>query len=144
MTFVRKAKLSNFQSSLDIQFDADDADIDNKAPRAGGVELAPQIADLDVDHIRLRHEVEISHILEQHRPGHDRPRSAHEIFEQGEFSRQEDGRSLAVRGESPRRGRALFDDQNRSGGKSVRWRSRRPVTFCYVSESMSCRLLAFI
>jgi hypothetical protein len=142
MTFVRKAKLSHFQSSVHIQFGADGADIDNKAPRAGGV--GPQIADLDVDHIRLRHEVEISHILEQHRPGHDRPRSAHEIFEQGEFSRQEDGRSLAVRGESPRRGRALFDDQNRSGGQSVRWRSRRPVTFCYVSESTSCRLLAFI
>jgi hypothetical protein len=69
-------------SSVHIQFEADGADIDNEAPRAGGVELAPQIADLDVDYIGLRHEVEILHILEQHRPGHDLPRSAHEIFEQ--------------------------------------------------------------
>jgi hypothetical protein len=38
----------------------------------------------------------------------------------------------------------VFDDQNRSGGQSVRWPSRRPVTFCYVNESTSCRLLAFI
>src|SRR5258708_34009821 len=58
-------------SSVHIQFEADGADIDNNAPRARGVELAPQIADLAVDDIRLRHEVEIPHILKPHTPGHD-------------------------------------------------------------------------
>src|SRR3984957_8198464 len=82
-------------SSVHIQFEAHGADIDNEASRARGVELASQIADLDVDDIGLRHEVEIPDILEQHRPGHDLARTAHEIFKQGEFSRQEVNR-LAV------------------------------------------------
>src|SRR5258708_36950507 len=87
-------------SSVHIQFEADGANIDNEAPRAGGVELAPQIADLDVDDIRLRHKVEIPDILEQHRPGHDLAWSAHEIFEQGEFPRQQVNR-LTVAPDAP-------------------------------------------
>src|ERR1700690_4078572 len=76
-------------SRVHIQFEADSADIDNEAPRARRVELAPQIADLHVDDVCLRHKVEIPNILEQHRPGDDLPGSAHEIFEQGEFLRQQ-------------------------------------------------------
>src|SRR5580693_8619874 len=87
-------------SSVHIQFEADSADIDDEASRARRVELAPQIADLHVDDIRLRHKVEIPNILEQHRPGHDLPGSAHEIFEQGEFPRQEINR-LAVAPDAP-------------------------------------------
>src|ERR1700722_14079082 len=87
-------------SSVHIQFEAHGADIDNEASRARGVELASQIADLDVDDICLRHEVEIPNILEQHRPGHDLAWSAHEIFEQGEFPRQQINR-LAVAPDAP-------------------------------------------
>src|ERR1700722_595502 len=87
-------------SSVHIQFEAHGADIDNEAARARGIEIAPQIADLDVDDVGLRHEFEIPNILEQHRPGHDLPGSAHEIFEQGEFPRQQINR-LAVAPDAP-------------------------------------------
>src|ERR1700728_4495743 len=87
-------------SRVHIQLEDDSADIDNEAPRARRVELAPQIADLHVDDIRLRHKVEIPNILEQHRPGDDLPGSAHEIFEQGEFPWQEINR-LAVAPDAP-------------------------------------------
>src|SRR5271154_3593450 len=87
-------------SSVHIQFEADGPDIDDEASRARRVELAPQIADLHVDDIRLRHKVEIPNILEQHRPGHDLAWSAHEIFEQGEFPRQQINR-LAVPPDAP-------------------------------------------
>ena len=60
-----------------------------------GIELAAQVADLDVDDIGLGDEFEIPHVLEQHRPGHDLAGAAHEIFEQGEFPRQQIDR-LAV------------------------------------------------
>src|ERR1700722_12022959 len=87
-------------SSVHIQFEADGADIDNEASRADGVELAPQVADLDVDDIGLRHEIEIPHVFEQHRPGHDLAGPAHEIFEQSEFPRQQIDR-LAVAPDGP-------------------------------------------
>src|SRR5271154_1227018 len=76
-------------SSVRIQFEANGADIDDEAPDAGRIELAAQVADLDVNDIGLRHEFEIPHILEQHRPGHDLPGAPHEIFQQGEFPRQQ-------------------------------------------------------
>src|SRR5271166_6312882 len=82
-------------SSVRIQFEADGADIDDDAPGAGGIELAAQVADLDVNDIGLGHEFEIPHILEQHCPGHDLAGSAHEIFQEPEFSRQQIDR-LAV------------------------------------------------
>src|SRR5690242_8387021 len=73
-------------SSIRVQPEADGADIDDEAPGAGGVELAPQVADLDVDGVGLRHEFEIPDILEQHRPGHDLAGAAHEIFKKSEFA----------------------------------------------------------
>src|ERR1700728_4085788 len=76
-------------SSIGIQFEADRSDIDDEAPAAARIELAAQVADLDVDDVGLRHEFEIPHVLEQHRPGHDLAGPAHEIFEQGEFLRQQ-------------------------------------------------------
>src|SRR5580698_9524419 len=87
-------------SSVHIQFEADGPDINYEASRAGRVELAPQIADLDVDDIRLRHKVEIPNIFEQHRPGHDLPWAAHEIFEQAEFPRQQINR-LVIASDAP-------------------------------------------
>src|SRR5271156_6299606 len=86
-------------SVIRIEFEADGADIDDEASRARGIELAAQVADLDVDDIGLRHEIEIPYILEQHRPGHDQARAAHEILEQFEFSRQQiDELALAMHG----------------------------------------------
>src|SRR5271156_2592834 len=76
-------------STVHIQFEADGADINNESSRAGGIELAPQVADLDVDDVGLRHEFEIPHILEQHRPGHDLAGAAHEIFHEPEFPGQQ-------------------------------------------------------
>src|SRR5271155_846437 len=76
-------------SSVRIQFEANGADVDDEAPDAGGIELAAQVADLDVDDVGLRHELEIPHILEQHRSGHDLAGAPHEIFQQGEFPRQQ-------------------------------------------------------
>src|ERR1700733_11177488 len=67
-------------SSVHIQFEADGANIEDEASPARGVEFAPQIADLDVDDIRLRHEVEIPDVLEQHRPGHNLPGRQQKIF----------------------------------------------------------------
>src|ERR1700734_3857457 len=87
-------------SRVHIQFEADSADIDNEASRARRVELAPQIADLHVDDVRLSHKVEIPNILEQHRPGHDLPWAAHEIFEQAEFPRQQINR-LVIASDAP-------------------------------------------
>src|ERR1700744_1242605 len=75
--------------TIHIQFETDGADIDDEASRVGGVELAPQIADLDVNDIGLRHEFEVPHILEQHGSRHDLTGAAQEIFEQGELPRQQ-------------------------------------------------------
>src|SRR5271154_2852480 len=87
-------------SSVRIQFEADSADIDDEAPDAGGIEVAAQVADLDIDDIGLRHEFEIPHILEQHRPSHDLTGAAHEILEEFEFPRQQIHR-LAVAAHGP-------------------------------------------
>src|ERR1700689_2117830 len=76
-------------SSIRIQFEADRSDIDDEAPAAARIELAAQVADLDVNDVGLRHEFEIPHILEQHCPRHDLAGATHEIFQQGEFPRQE-------------------------------------------------------
>src|ERR1700691_2128695 len=86
-------------SSIRIQFEADRSDIDDEAPAAARIELAAQIADLDVYDIGLRHEFEIPHILEQHRPSHDPVGAAHEILKEGEFPRQEiDQLAVALHG----------------------------------------------
>src|SRR5579863_724264 len=86
-------------SSIGIQFEADRSDIDDEAPDARRIELAAQVADLDVDDVGLRHEFEIPHVLEQHRPGHDLAGATHEVFQQGEFPRQEiDELAVAARG----------------------------------------------
>src|SRR5580698_4528130 len=76
-------------SIVHIQFETDGADIHNEASRAGGIELASQVADLHIDNIGLRHECEIPHILEQHRARHDLAGPAHKVFQQGEFPWQE-------------------------------------------------------
>src|SRR5271170_6015849 len=79
-------------SSVRIQFETDGSDIDDESPDASGIELAPQVADLDVDDIGFRHEFKIPHILEQHRPGHDLAGAANEIFQELEFAREQTDR----------------------------------------------------
>src|SRR5271165_4080947 len=83
-------------SRLNIQLETDRADVDDELPRPCGIELPAQIADLDVDDVGLRHEFEVPHVLEEHRPGHDLARAAHEIFEELEFPRQEIDRSAGA------------------------------------------------
>src|SRR5271168_5166603 len=86
-------------SSVRIQFEANGADIDDEAPDARRIELAAEVADLDVNDVGLRHEFEIPHILEQHCPRHDLAGATHEVFQQGEFPRQEiDQFAVAARG----------------------------------------------
>src|SRR5271166_7033814 len=88
----RKARVLK-TSIVSIQFEPDRPDVDDESSRAGRVELATQIADLDVDDVGLRKEFEIPDILEKHRPSHDLTRAAHEIFQQLEFPRQQIDRS---------------------------------------------------
>src|SRR5271155_5355824 len=76
-------------SMIRIQLEADGANIDDETPNARGVELAAQVADLDVDDVGLRQEFEIPHILEQHCPGNDLTGAAHEIFQELEFPRKQ-------------------------------------------------------
>src|SRR5208282_6811129 len=52
-------------SIVSIQFEPDRPDVDDESSRAGRVELATQIADLDVDDVGLRKEFEIPDILEK-------------------------------------------------------------------------------
>src|SRR5271163_625696 len=80
-------------SVVNIQFEPDRPDVDDEPSRAGRVQLATQIADLDVDDVGLRQEFEIPDILKQHRPSHDLTRAAHEILEQLEFPGQKIDRS---------------------------------------------------
>src|SRR5215475_12243935 len=50
------------------------------------VDLLPEAADMDVDHIGLRIEMIVPHALEQHGAGHDLASMAHKIFEQAELT----------------------------------------------------------
>ena len=51
------------------------------------VDLLTQTADVDVDDIRLRIEVVIPHLLQQHRPRHHLAGMAHQVLQQAEFTR---------------------------------------------------------
>src|SRR5262245_32147411 len=55
----------------------------------GPVDLAAEIADVDVHHVRLRVEVEPPHVLGQLRPALDAPDAAHEELEQRELPDRE-------------------------------------------------------
>src|SRR5579871_4466033 len=76
-------------SILNIQFETDSAHIHDVAAPAVRIELTAKIADLHVDDVGLREELEIPHFLEEHPPGHDLPGVPHEIFEQPEFAREQ-------------------------------------------------------
>src|SRR6478672_480109 len=53
------------------------------------VDLATQAPDIDVDDVGRGIEMQVPHVLQQHRTRHDVPLVAHEIFEQLEFARQQ-------------------------------------------------------
>ena len=61
--------------------------IDDEAATVFWIELAPQIADVDVDHVGLQDGPEVPDIFQQHGARYDLPRVAHEILEQLEFAR---------------------------------------------------------
>src|SRR5208282_2486085 len=54
-----------------------------------GIDLAAHAADVDVDDIGHRIEMQIPHMLQKHRPGHDTALVAYEIFEHLKLSRQQ-------------------------------------------------------
>src|SRR5208282_6032838 len=76
-------------SIVHMEFEAGGADVDDQPQLAAGVNLAPEIADVDVDDVGLRQELVVPDVLEQHRPGDDLVWPAHEVFEQLELARQQ-------------------------------------------------------
>ena len=72
-----------------MQFEAGGADVDDQPRLAAGVDLAPEIADVDVDDVGLRQKFVVPDVLEQHRASDDLVGPAHEVFEQLELAWQE-------------------------------------------------------
>src|SRR5208282_6386607 len=91
----RKARLLR-TSNVHMQFEAGGADVDDQPQLAAGVDLAPEIADVDVDDVGLRQELVVPDVLEQHRPRDDLVGPAHEVFEQLELARQQIDAPLAT------------------------------------------------
>ena len=88
----RNARARN-TSFVSIELEADRANVDDELPLHGGIKFATEVADLHVDDIRLRHELEIPDAFEKHGARQDLVGAAHEIFEQFEFLRHEIDRS---------------------------------------------------
>ena len=76
-------------SVFHIELEAGRAHVDDEAAAVAGIELAAQIADMDVDDVGLRQEFVVPDILKQHGAGDDLSGPAHEIFEQLELARQQ-------------------------------------------------------
>src|SRR6476661_6564197 len=53
------------------------------------IDLATHAPDVDLDDIRRRVEMEIPHVLQQHRPGHDAALIANQILQKLEFPRKQ-------------------------------------------------------
>src|SRR6202044_3938831 len=85
----RSLRPSRQPSVIRVQFEADRPDGDDNAPIAARVELAAQIADLHVDDVGVRRGLEIPNVLEQHRSSDGLAGTAHKIFEQLEFPRNQ-------------------------------------------------------
>ncbi|WP_428991141.1 hypothetical protein [Methylocapsa aurea] len=62
------------------------SDIEEKSAGASPFDFVPQLADMLVDDVGLRHKVEFPYILEQHLPRHQPASVRHEIFEQLELA----------------------------------------------------------
>src|SRR3569833_1422930 len=58
------------------------ADRPQQRPLEIGIDLLPQLADVDVDHVRLRVEMIVPDILEQHRAGNDLAGVSHEVLQE--------------------------------------------------------------
>src|SRR5208283_1465579 len=86
-------------SPVSIEFEAECPNIDDELALACRIELAAHVSDVHVDDVGRPHELEVPDVLEQHRARHDLARTAHEIFDQLEFLRQEfDGSPRAAHG----------------------------------------------
>src|SRR5208337_1169065 len=83
-------------STVCIKLEADRANVDDVIALTRRIEPAAQVADLHVDDVGLRHELEVPDVLEQHGPRHDLARPAHEILEQLELARQEFDRQASA------------------------------------------------
>src|SRR5215472_671104 len=60
------------------------------------VDLAPQVARVDLDHVGIHRVVGVPDVLEQGGLGHHLPGPAHQVFEQGELPRRQLDRGLAA------------------------------------------------
>src|ERR1700730_14876326 len=84
-----RRKLAVLKSSLArMKHEAGTANGTNERRIARLVELAPQLADMDIDQVRPRHKAIMPNILQQHRAGHRLAGMSHEIFQQLEFGRR--------------------------------------------------------
>src|SRR5580693_2956601 len=84
-----RRKVAVLKSSLTrIKHKAGTANGTNEPGIARQVELAPQLADMDIDQVRPRHKAIMPNVLQQHRAGHSLAGMPHEIFQQLELGRQ--------------------------------------------------------
>src|ERR1700733_334181 len=76
-------------SSVRIQHESSAAYIHDQRRRAFGVDLFPQVADMDVDDVGLEREVILPDLLQQHGARDDPSRMAQEVLKQAKFARQQ-------------------------------------------------------
>src|SRR5262245_12341659 len=70
------------RSGLDAEDVAGSSNGVDQAPLPRPVDLSPEVADVDIDHVRFGVEAETPHVLGQHRTGLDTPGVAHEELEE--------------------------------------------------------------
>src|SRR5271156_6638042 len=87
------------KSSIRIQHEPRAAYIHDQRGRALGVDLFPQITDVDVDDVGLEREMILPDLLQQHRPRDDPPGMTQEIFQETKLAWQQiDPRIAAMNG----------------------------------------------
>src|SRR5579871_2265398 len=74
-------------SAVSIEPEADRADVEDELSPPRRIELAAEIADLNIDNVGRRQEFVVPDILEQHRARDDLTGAEHEVFEQLELLR---------------------------------------------------------
>src|SRR3984885_15755781 len=79
---TNRSVVARSSSVGDTQDESYAADIVEQRHLALGVDLAPQLADMDVDQIGMRRVGVVPHALEQHVARHHARRPAHHVFQQ--------------------------------------------------------------